>query len=152
MPDGADGGQPGTLVEPLRGYNFMVLVDGTRLGQFTQCSGLAVRVTPIPYRAGGEGPLVHQLPGPVQNAEVVLTRGVTVDASLWDWVAAVMNGESDRRTVDIVILDTDGVTEKLRYTLEGAWPCEFRGAPLEGLEPAYAVERVHLTFERLIRS
>lgn len=145
-------GQPGTLEEPLRGYHFNVMIDGQPVGQFTDCEGLAARIEPIAYRPGGSGPVTHQLPGPVAYAEVVLTRGLTPDATLWEWVEAVMAGRSDRRTTELLILDVDGVSERLRYTLFDAWPCQFVAAPLHGLEPMYACERLHLCYERFVRS
>lgn len=140
----------GTYEEPLRGYNFQ-LDTGSAVGHFTEISGLAARVAPIPYRAGGQaGGSVLQLPGPVEYAPVVLRYGLTTSRSLWDWMSASMAGVVDRRTVVVAHLDNEG-SVVTRYVLENAWPCEWRAAPLDALGREVAIETLALTLEGLKR-
>jgi phage tail-like protein len=50
------------------------------------------------------------------------------------------------------MLDTDGVTEVLRWDLINAWPSEWHGAPLDALAREVAIESLTLVFESLQRA
>jgi phage tail-like protein len=145
------GGQTGSWTDPFRAYNFKVLVDQVTEGHFTECSGLAVKVQSIPYREGGGGPVVHRLPGPVDYGEVTLRYGLTTSAQMWQWFMSAVRGKVERRSVSIVMLDDDGVTEVLRWNLDRAWVSQWRGALLDALGHEAAIESMTLVFESLDR-
>jgi phage tail-like protein len=145
-------GQIGDYAEPYRAYHFKLEVEGIVAAHFTECHGLAVRVAPIAYRAGGEGDTVHQLPGPVEYAPVVLRYGVTGSPSLWEWMRASMRGHVVRKNVSLLYLDPDGVTELSRYNLYEAWPCEWRAAELDSLSREVAIETLALAIGSVDRA
>ena len=46
----------GSWIDPYRGYNFKLQIQGVTAGHFTECTGLGIRVDAIRYReAGGTG-------------------------------------------------------------------------------------------------
>ncbi|GAB4152912.1 MAG: hypothetical protein Fur0021_18120 [Candidatus Promineifilaceae bacterium] len=145
------GAQPGTFVEPYRSYNFKMEIDGITAGHFVECSGLGAKVEVIKYREAGQSQIVQTLPGPVDYATVTLRYGVTVSRELWDWFLRSIEGQADRKNVSIIMLDSAGVGEVMRWNLLDAWPCEWRGAPLDALARTVAIESVHLAFNRLER-
>jgi len=49
------------------------------------------------------------------------------------------------------MLESDGVTEVLRWDLVNAWVSEWRGAPLDALARQLALESVTIVFETLDR-
>ncbi len=149
MPE--QGAQPGTFNEPYRAYNFKLIINGVTEGHFTECSGLDVRVQTIKYREAGQSQIVHALVGQVEYANVELRYGVTASRELWDWFLKSVEGAAERRNVSVVMLDSTGAQEVLRWNLINAWPCEWRGAPLDALSREVAVESVSLVFERLER-
>jgi hypothetical protein len=65
---------------------------------------------------------------------------------------ASVDGKVQRKNVSIIVLDADGVTEVTRWDLIGAWPSEWRGAPLDTLQREVAIERLTLVFESLQRT
>ena len=142
---------PGTFVEPVRSYNFKLEIDGITAGHFTECSGLGAKVGVIKYREGGQSQIAHALPGPVEYANVTLSYGVSVSRELWDWFLRSVEGQVERKNVSIIMLDSAGTAEMLRWNLLDAWPCEWRGAPLDALARTVAIESVSLTFDRLER-
>jgi phage tail-like protein len=142
----------GATSEPFRAYHFKLEVEGVIAAHFTQCSGLAVRVNTIAYRAGGEGQVVHQLPGPVDYAPLVCRYGVTDSADLWKWMQASMRGHVARKHLSVLYLDSDGVTELKRYNLYEAWPCEWHAAPLDSLDRQVAIETLAITYESIDRA
>jgi phage tail-like protein len=143
--------EAGTFTEPFRAYNFKLVINGVTEGHFTECSDLAVRVQTIKYREAGQNQIVHSLGGPVEYADVILRYGLTTSRELWEWMMKSVAGTVERRNVSIVMLDSGGVTESMRWNLIEAWPCEWRGAPLDALARTVAIETLRLTFNRLER-
>jgi phage tail-like protein len=144
--------QPGTFIEPYRSYHFQILIDGISEAQFTECSGLGVRVNTIKYREAGASQIVHSLPGPTEYSDVELAYGVTTSREMWDWMMKSVSGVPERKNVSIVLLDNTGTEEVLRFNLIGAWPCEVVAAPLDVLANTVAIERMRLTCEQIERS
>jgi phage tail-like protein len=143
--------QPGTFVEPFRAYHFKLVINGVTEGHFTECSGLAARVQTIKYREAGQSQIVHAMPGRVEYADVILRYGLTQSRELWDWFLQSINGTADRKNVSIVMLDSSGTQETMRWNLISAWPAEWRGAPLDALQQEVAIETLRLVYDRLER-
>jgi phage tail-like protein len=142
---------PGTWIDPYRAYNFKLVIQGVTMGHFVECTGLGVRVQALRYQEGG-GHVVHRIPGPIDFADVTLRYGLTSSNELWTWFMSGVNGRPDRRNVSVLMLETDDVTEALRWDLIGAWPSEWRGAPLDALGREVAIESMTLVFESLQRA
>lgn len=145
------GAQPGVWIDPYRAYNFKLVIQGITQGHFVECSGLSVHVQAIRYQEGGAN-VVHRIPGPIDYGDVTLRYGLTATSELWNWFMAAVQGRVERRNVSILILDTDGVTEVLRWDLINAWPSEWRGAPLDAMSREVAIESLTLVFESLQRA
>jgi phage tail-like protein len=146
------GAQPGVFVEPYRAYNFKLVVQGVTEGHFTECSGLGIKVQAIKYREGGARQVVHRIPGPVEYADVSLRYGLTTSSELFDWFMTAVNGKVERKNVSILMLDSDGATEMMRWDLFNAWPSEWRGAFLDAMNREIAIETLTLVFETLQRA
>src|SRR5688572_33485108 len=96
------GSQPGTTVDPLRAYNFQLLINGVTEGHFTEVSGLGVKVERISYREAGNQSTVRAIPGRVTYSSVTLRFGLTSSKDLWDWLMTAVAGNVSRRNVSIV--------------------------------------------------
>jgi phage tail-like protein len=150
-PRSVDGrAQPGTAVDPYRAYNFNLLIQGIA-ARFMQCSGLQAEVSPIYYREGGAGQVVHAIPGPVRYGTVTLRYGLTASPELWEWLSSAINGSVQRRNVTVAMLDSTGTTEVLRWDLTNAWPSCWRGAFLDAMSHELAIEEICVVFDTLRR-
>lgn len=147
----APAAQPGNWVDPLRAYNFKLLVNNVTEGHFTEVSGLGVKVERISYREGGNNAVVRAIPGRVTYASVTLRFGLTSSQELWDWLMTAVEGRVTRRNASIVMLDAAGATEVLRWNLLNAWPQEWYGSPLDALSQELAIETLVLAHEGLHR-
>jgi phage tail-like protein len=147
----ANGAAPGTFVDPFRAYNFKLEIQGVTEGHFTSCSGLEVEVQPIRYREGGASQVVHVIPGQVSYGDVTLRYGLTASAELWQWMLSAVRGTVERRNISVLMLDSGGTTEVVRWNLTNAWPSKWRGAPLDALNREVAIESLTLVFETLQR-
>ncbi|MEM7113187.1 MAG: phage tail protein [Chloroflexota bacterium] len=139
-------------IDPYRAYNFKLDISGLTEGHFTECSGLGVKVTPIKYREGGNNQVVRHIPGPVEYASVTLSYGLTSSRELWDWMLTAVQGRVERKNVSILMLDSEGSNEVMRWNLNDAWPSEWRGAPLDAMSREIAIESLTLVFDTLERA
>ena len=148
---GAAPAQTGAWTDPYRAYNFKLEIQGVTEGHFTECGGLGVKVDVISYREGGASQVIHRLPGQVSYADVTLRYGLTNSRQLWEWFLTSMRGKVERRNISIVLVDSDGVTEAMRWNLINAWVSEWRGAVLDASAHEVAIESVTIVFETLER-
>jgi len=145
------GAQPGVFVDPYRVYNFKVIIQGVTEAHFTECTNMGIKVDAIAYREGGQSQVVHRIPGRVEYADITLRYGLTMSSELWNWMMTAVKGKVERRNVSISMLDSDGVSEVLRWNLVNAWVAEWRGAPLDALGRQIAIESMTIVFETLDR-
>ena len=137
--------------DPYRNYNFKLEIQGVTQGHFIECSNIGIRIQAISYREGGSQQVVHRLPGPVEYADVVLRNGLTASLELWNWFQAAAKGAVDRKNVSIVLLDSTGANEVMRWNLNRAWPREWNGPVLDANGNCAAIESMVISFEGLER-
>lgn len=138
--------------DPYRSYNFKLELNGLAEGHFTECSGLSVKTESIPYREAGNHQLIRHIPGPVEYAAVTLKYGLTTSRELWDWLMKTAEGNVERRNVSILLLDSQGDNEVMRWNLVDAWPSEWQGAALNASDKALAIESLTLVYDSLERA
>ncbi len=63
-----------------------------------------------------------------------------------------VNGNVQRKNISILMLDSEGATEVMRWDLIDAWPSEWRGAILDALTHEVAIESLTLVFETMERA
>jgi phage tail-like protein len=143
--------QPGNAVDPLRRYNFTLLINNVSGGNFVEVQGLSVMVDKILYREAGNNQIVRAIPGRVTYSSVTLRYGLTSSAELWDWLMTAVNGQVSRRNVSIAMLDSSGSAEVLRWNLLNAWPEQWHGAPLDAQSRELAIETLVLAHDGLER-
>lgn len=148
----ASGAQPGVFTDPYRAYNFKLEIQGITAGHFTECRGFDVEVQAIKYRQGGVNEVVHRIPGPVNYGDIELRYGLTESRELWDWFMGAVKGKVTRKNISILLLDSQGVSEVMRWDCINAWPSRWRGAPLNALDHALAIESLTIVFETLERA
>lgn len=148
----ATGAHPGAFVDPYRAYNFKLMIQGVTEGHFTACTGLGAKIEVIRYREGGTNQVVHCIPGQVEYADVTLRYGLTSSHEVWDWLMAAMTGKVERKNVSILMLDSSGVSEVMRWDLINAWPAAWHGAALDALNREVAIETLTLVYETLQRA
>jgi phage tail-like protein len=146
------GAQPGVFIDPYRAYNFKLVIQGVTEGHFTECSGMGIRVQALEYREGGQSQVVHRIPGRVEYASISLRYGLTASTELYNWFMTAVKGRVERKNVSILLVDSEGVNEIMRWDLINAWVTEWRGAALDALTGEMAVETIVLVFETLERA
>lgn len=139
----------------VRTSTFLVEVDGSPVGRFTECHGLEVEVEVETFQEGGVNGYVHKLPGRMSWPNLVLKRGVTFDDSLFGWFNSAAGstfaaeGKAVRKTVGITLISATG--ERLRtWRLYDAIPIKWSGPTFavdDGSVPTEELEVAHHGFE-----
>jgi phage tail-like protein len=142
----------GAIPDLYRNYNFMLSSREMGEVRFTECFGLGVQITPIRYRESGAGQIVRTFSGDTTYDLLTLRYGLTKTPALWDWLKEVLAGSMPRRNISIAMLDVKGTTEVLRWNLDNAWPCEWRGVSFDALGREIAIEELKLSFDSLTRA
>jgi len=141
--------ETGKRDDPYQQFNFLVEIDGVARAGFSECSGLTTDTDPIDYREGADLVLnVRKLSGLRKYTNVVLKRGYTQDKSLWDWRKKIINGNTERRQADIILLDEER-NEVLRWRVREAWISKLECGPLNAKTNDVAIETIEMVHEGL---
>jgi phage tail-like protein len=134
--------------DPYTGFNFRVEIEGIALAAFSEVGGLESETAVIEYRVGTEPNTVRKLPGLTKYANIVLRRGITRDAELWNWRKNIIDGKPDRRSGSIVLLDDEG-NEVVRWNFVRGWICKWEGPALNARGNEVAIETIAVAHEGL---
>lgn len=135
--------------DPYGQFNFLVNIDGIVVAGFSEVSGLTTDTNIIEYREGSENVLtVRKLPGLMKYNNIVLKRGWTADNKLWTWRKTVIDGQIQRLTGSIVLLD-DSRTPALTWNFTAGWPSKWEGPALNAKTSEVAIETLEITHESL---
>jgi phage tail-like protein len=141
----------GTRVDPYRGYNFLVEIDGITQAGFQEVGGLDATTGSVDYREGADPPHNRKIPAMNTFSAITLKRGITDSDELWQWRKTVIDGKAQRKNGSIVLRDETG-TEKIRWNFSGGWPSKWTGPALNATSNAVAIEALEITQEELTRA
>ena len=136
----------GSRVDPFRGFNFKVEVEGITRAGFREASGLDVSQDPIEYREGTEPLTARKLPGLNKYSNITLKWGVTTDAELWAWRKKAIDGKVERKTGSIILCDDTG-EEKVRWNFREGWPTKWSGPSFNATGNEVAIETLEIAHE-----
>jgi phage tail-like protein len=138
-------------VDPYRGYNFLVEIDGITQAGFQEVSGLDSSTDSVDYREGNDPNHVRKLTGLNKFSPITLKRGITDSDELWKWRATVASGKPVRKNGSVVLLDDTGA-EKLRWNFSNGWPSKWTGPSFNSTSTAIAIEQLEITLEELTKA
>ena len=129
--------------DPYKVFRFVVEINGTQVGGFSEVTGLEVRTEFDEYREGGVNDYVHKIAKETRYPNLTLKRGITDATELWEWHQQVVSGDIQRKTVSVVLLDALR-QEKWRWIFRDAYPVKWNGTDLNATGNTVAVESVEL--------
>lgn len=140
--------------DPYAVYNFEIVINGISddgksvKGAFSEVTGIEVEITPIDYRTGAEDIVVRKLPGLKKFVNLVLKRGIIGDIALWNWILKGANGQTQRTSGSIILLD-ENHQEVMRWNFQRGWPTKFSGPQLGATKNEVALETLEIAHEGL---
>lgn len=133
--------------DPLRGFRFLVEIQGITSGGFTRVKGLSREVKHESYREGGVNEYEHKLVTQVAYPVLVLERGLALD-DLWKWALATADGEVERKTVWVRLQDEAG-DKAWAWQIEHALPVKWMSSDLDAQQSSVVMESLELAHHGL---
>lgn len=128
-------------------YSFIVEIAGLEPTDFLLVDLPSISAPPIVLREGSDASLAaRKIPGTIDYGELVLQRAYDGDHSLFQWMKSVADGNDDRRTVVVKILDR-GRQQVAAWQMRNCWPIAYDGPTLDASGNEIAVETVVLATE-----
>ncbi|MFT5584222.1 MAG: phage tail-like protein [Cognaticolwellia sp.] len=138
-------------------YHFLLEIQGvvndTRVivGGFKSVSGMDSETEIVEFKQGNDK-IVRKKPGRTTYSNIVLERGYTATDDLWNWRKNIEDGQIDRRSGSVIILDQDGETEVARYNFFEAWPCKWYVPDMDSDTSGMAIEKIEMAVEKVERA
>jgi phage tail-like protein len=136
-----------TRQDPLRGFRFLVEIEGITSGGFTRVKGLSREVKYESFREGGVIEYEHKLITQVSYPVVVLERGLAL-SDLWAWALATADGEVRRRTIRIR-LQNEANEKMWAWQVEYALPVKWSASDLDAQASPVVMETLELAHHGL---
>jgi phage tail-like protein len=129
--------------------HFRVEILNLTIGVFARCSGLQVEYEVTEYAEGGENGYVHKLRGRRRYPNLLLSRGVTSETGLLDWM---LESEDPKRrpTATVELLDELGRVQRA-WCFSGAFPVRWVGPTLGERTGEVASESLEIAHAGLLR-
>lgn len=128
--------------------HFRIDIPSITIGVFARCSGLQIEYEVTEYAEGGENGYVHRLRGHRRYPNLLLSRGLTSETGLLDWMLLAQN-PAERPTATVSLLDE---LSKVRrsWRFSGAFPVRWVG-PTLGEASEVAGETLEIAHAGLMR-
>lgn len=133
--------------DPLRGFRYLVEIEGIVSGAFLRVKGLSRDVRHESYREGGVNEYEHKLLTQVTYPVVVFERGLALD-DLWKWALAAADGDVTRRTVRVRLQD-EGDNRAWAWQIEHALPVKWSSSDLDANASQVVMETLELAHHGL---
>lgn len=140
--------QTGDRNDPYSAFNFLIEIDGFTVAGFSECSGLTTETDAVEYRNGDEDITVRKLPGLKKFTNISLKRGYTDNMDIRDWRKTVEDGQTERRSGSIVLLN-EAREPALRWNFREGWPSKLEGPSLNAKNNETAIETLEICHEGL---
>ena len=128
--------------DPLRGFRFLLEIEGIVSGGFMRVKGLSREVRHESYREGGVNDYEHKLVTQVTYPAVVLERGLALD-DLWRWALDAAEGQVERKTIWIRLQDEAG-NGVWSWQLEHAIPVKWTASDLDAQQAQVVMESLEI--------
>lgn len=133
--------------DPLRGFRYLVEIDGIASGGFARVKGISREVKHESHREGGVNDYEHKLVTQVSYPVVVLERGLALD-DLWKWAQAAADGDVTRKTV-FVRLQDEADRKAWAWQIESAFPVKWSSSDLDAVSSQVVMESLELAHHGL---
>jgi phage tail-like protein len=133
--------------DPLRGFRFLLEIEGIASGGFTRVKGISRELKYESYREGGVVEYEHKLVTQVSFPVLVLERGLALE-DLWTWAQAAADGDVRRKTVWIRLQDETG-EKAWAWQVEYALPVKWTATDLDAQNSQVVMESMELAHHGL---
>ena len=135
---------------PYAKFRYKVEIDGLEAGGFSEASGFDASIDVIEYREGDMIQTPMKLPGLKKYGNITLKQGVADSMVMYEWMIAGVEGEVERKTITITILD-ETETATASWQVINAWPAKYTAPDFNALASEVAIESLEIAHEGMTR-
>ena len=131
-------------------FRFKVEIDGLEAGGFSEVTGFDASIDVMEYREGDMVQTPMKMPGLKKYGNITLRKGLADTTVLYDWITAGIEGEVERKTITITLLDQ---TESpvASWQVLNAWPVKYTGPDFNATSSEVAIETLEVAHEGMTR-
>lgn len=133
--------------DPLRGFRFLIEIEGIASAAFARVKGLAREVKHESIREGGVNDYEHKLVSQVSYPPLVLERGLALP-NLWQWAEDTANGRVVRHKVT-VRLQTEAGQPAWAWHVDHALPVKWSCTDIDAHSSQVLMESIELAHHGL---
>lgn len=131
-------------------FRYKVEIDGLDAGGFSEVTGFDASIDVIEYREGNMVPTPMKVPGLKKYGNITLKQGLVDSTVLYDWMIAGVDGEVERKTITITLLDNTGA-DAASWQVINAWPMKYTAPDFNATSSEVAVESLEIAHEGMTR-
>jgi len=135
---------------PYGKFRYKVEIDGLEAGGFSEASGFDASIDVIEYREGDMVQTPMKLPGLKKYGNITLKQGVADSMVMYEWMIAGVEGEVERKTITITILD-ETETATASWQVINAWPAKYTAPDFNATTSDVAIESLEIAHEGMTR-
>ncbi len=135
---------------PYGKFRYKVEIDGLEAGGFSEASGFDASIDVIEYREGDMVQTPLKLPGLKKYGNITLKQGVADSMVMYEWMIAGVEGEVERKTITITILD-ETETATASWQVINAWPAKYTAPDFNATASEVAIETLEIAHEGMTR-
>ncbi|MCI8991432.1 MAG: phage tail protein [Eubacterium sp.] len=131
-------------------FRYKVEIDGLEAGGFSEASGFDASIDVIEYREGDMVQTPMKIPGLKKYGNITLKQGVADSMVMYEWMIAGVEGEVERKTITITILD-ETETAAASWQVINAWPTKYTAPDFNATSSEIAIESMEIAHEGMTR-
>lgn len=131
-------------------FRYKVEIDGLEAGGFSEASGFDASIDVIEYREGDMVQTPMKIPGLKKYGNITLKQGVADSMVMYEWMIGGVEGEVDRKTITITILD-ETETAAASWQVINAWPTKYTAPDFNATSSEIAIESIEIAHEGMTR-
>ena len=135
---------------PYGKFRYKVEIDGLEAGGFSEAPGFDASIDVIEYREGDMVQTPLKLPGLKKYGNITLKQGVADSMVMYEWMIAGVEGEVERKTITITILD-ETETATASWQVINAWPAKYTAPDFNATSSEVAIESLEIAHEGMTR-
>ena len=131
-------------------FNYKVEIDGLEAGGFFEVTGFDASIDVIEYREGDMTQTPIKIPGLKKYGNITLKQGLVDSMVLYEWMTAGLEGDVERKTLTITLLDIAG-SPAASWQIINAWPVKYTAPDFNATSSEVAIESLEIAHEGMTR-
>jgi len=131
-------------------FRYKVEIDGLDAGGFSEVAGFDASIDVMEYREGDMVQTPMKIPGLKKYGNITLKQGLADSMVLYEWMTSGVNGEVDRKTITITLLD-DEEAPAASWQVINAWPMHYTAPDFNATSSEVAIETLEIAHEGMTR-